>query len=163
MSRSTRRRAVVGLSAAAALAALPHGSAAQTPVPSLETNKAVVRRLFNEVYSDGNFDVLDQLLAPDFIGEDSSAASDIAEYKRTQATVRARYERLFHSFAREMTDVAAEDPLVFVRITFTGQPIADGKADVATQGFLEASLANGKIARLWSLIDVASLIAQLEE
>ena len=161
MVRATRRRAVASLSAAAFVTALARGTAAQTAVPDVEANKAVVRRLFDEVYNGGNIDALDELLSSEFVGDDPNAAPGIEGYKQTQATVRTQYEQFFRTFTWEMTDVAAEGSLVFVRMTFTGQQIADGKPDVTMQGFLEASLTDGKIARVWSLVDVASLTAQL--
>ena len=137
MFRASRRRAVAGLSAAAVVAALPRGTAAQTAAPELEANKAVVRRLFDEVYNGGNLGALDQLLAPEFVGDDPNAAPGVEGYKQTQAAVRAQYERLFRAFAWEMTDVVADGALAFVRMTFTGQQTADGKPDVTTQGFLD--------------------------
>lgn len=124
-------------------------------------NKAVVSRLFDEVYNRGDLDALDELLSPDFVGDDPRPTPGIAAYKETQASVRAQYERYFRAFAWELTDVAAEGALTFVRMTFRGQQISDDKPDVTMQGFFEASLAEGKIVRVWSLVDVASLTAQL--
>jgi steroid delta-isomerase-like uncharacterized protein len=43
------------------------GQASATPVPdSPESNKAVVGRYFTEIMSQGNLDVIDELMAPDF-------------------------------------------------------------------------------------------------
>jgi len=147
--------------AGAAAAVLSRGASTQTAVPDAVANEAVVRRLFGEVYNDGNLDALDELLSPEFVGDDPNAAPGVEGYKRSQATVRSQYERFFRAFQWEMTDVAAEGPLVFVRMTFTGTRLDDGEPDVSTQGFLEASVTDGKITRIWSLVDVAALTAQL--
>jgi len=41
-------------------------------------NKAVVSRLFDEVYNRGDLDALDELLSPDFVGDDPRPTPGIA-------------------------------------------------------------------------------------
>ena len=48
------------------LVALPLGNAAPTgPVP--EKNKAVARRVFDEIFNQGRFQVTNEIYAPDFV------------------------------------------------------------------------------------------------
>lgn len=159
MTKVTRRRAVTGASVVALATLVTREVAAQDA--ESDVNRAVVRRLFDEVYNGGALDVLDELLSADFMGDDPDAAPGIDGYKQAQAAVRTQYERFFASYEFEPTDVAADGSLVFVRMTLTGEQIGDGKDDVTTQGFLEAALADGKIIRIWSLVDVAALTEQL--
>ena len=49
-----------------------------------EENKAVVRRLIEEVYNRGNLDMADELLAPDYVDHDllPGEQATIEDYKR---------------------------------------------------------------------------------
>lgn len=159
MTNVTRRGAVTGASAVALAALVAREVAAQDA--ETEVNRAVVRRLFDEVYNGGALDVLDELLSSDFVGDDPNAAPGVDEYKQAQAAVRRQYERFFISYEFEPTDIAADGLLVFVRMTFTGERIGVGKPDATTQGFLEAAFADGKITPIWSLVDTAALTERL--
>jgi ketosteroid isomerase-like protein len=160
IAKLTRRRAITSISAASIAATLDHQVHAATN--DSETNKNVVRRLFDEAYNNGNLDALDEILSPDFVGEDPDNTAGIPEYKRAQSSLREQYERFFSSFRFEMTDVVAEGSLVFVRLTLTGEQLEIGKQEVSTSGFLEAAFADVRIVQIWSLVDVASLMEQLQ-
>jgi predicted SnoaL-like aldol condensation-catalyzing enzyme len=160
MTTINRRRALAVASAAGVSAAL--NGTVRAASDDLATNKAVVGRLFDEVYNGGKLDALDELLSPEFVGDDPNAPTGIAGYKQMQASVRAQYERFFRSYRFEMTDVVAEGSLVFVRLTFTGEQLELGKQEVSTGGFFEAALADGRIVQIWSLVNIASLMEQLQ-
>jgi hypothetical protein len=64
-------------------------------VSSEEKNKALVRRLIEEVANQGNLDVANELLAPDFVDYDvvPGKVAGIEDYKRWVAERRASFIR----------------------------------------------------------------------
>jgi predicted ester cyclase len=75
-------------------------------VSSAEKNKALVRRLFEEVYNRGNLNAADELLAPDFVdygvppGEDAG----IEGYKLAVADLRAANSDLHFSIEEQIAE-----------------------------------------------------------
>ncbi|MDQ3795556.1 MAG: ester cyclase, partial [Actinomycetota bacterium] len=84
---------------------------------SAEENKALVRRFFEEVFKQGNLDVADELLAPDFAwklpGKDAGIA---AYYKRWVAKQLAASSDLHFSIEEQI----AEGEKVITRLIGSG-------------------------------------------
>ena len=128
----------------------------ESPAPnasSLERNKKIVRRIFEEGFNRGDLAVLDELVAADFPGPHG---------KRGPAAFAAVYTTLHGAFPDlryELQDVAAEGDKVAVRWHWTGthrgpyHPFVTGDAVAATNksvdnagiGFFE--LQGGKVVR----------------
>ena len=85
---------------------------------SAEDNKAVIRRLIEEVYNEGNLDVVDELVAPDVF--DHAAVPEhqhgLDEFKHVIEWVRS----IGRDIRYEIDDIIAEGDRVAVRITVSG-------------------------------------------
>jgi predicted ester cyclase len=85
-------------------------------VSSAEENKALVRRLFEEVYNRGNLDVADEVLAPDFAWKLPSEDAGIEDYKQWIASQLAASSDLHFSIEEQI----AEGEKVVTRLIGSG-------------------------------------------
>ncbi len=85
---------------------------------SEEINKALVRRFFEEVANQGNLDVADELLAPDFVDHDviPEKVADIEDVKRNVAELQASFSDYHFSIEEQI----AEGDKVVTRTIFNG-------------------------------------------
>ena len=86
---------------------------------SEEKNKALVRRLLEEVANQGNLDVADELLAPDFVDHDlvPGKVADTEDFKRWVAhELRASFSDYHFSIEEQV----AEGDKVVTRTIFSG-------------------------------------------
>ena len=101
-------------------------------------NKALTRRLDEQVGNEGNLDIIDEIMAPDFVAHVGGAPAAL----RGSAAVRdwaALWRTAFPDVHATVEDVIAEHEKVVTRITFTG----------THQGPLMGVLATGKSGKLW--------------
>jgi len=75
-------------------------------VSSEENNKALVRRFFEEVANQGNLDVADELLAPDFVDHDviPGKVADIEDVKRNVAELQASFSDYHFSIEEQVAE-----------------------------------------------------------
>ena len=73
---------------------------------SEENNKALVRRFFEEVANQGNLDVADELLAPDFVDHDliPGKVADIEDVKRNVAELQASFSDYHFSIKEQLAE-----------------------------------------------------------
>jgi steroid delta-isomerase-like uncharacterized protein len=132
---------------------------------SAEQNKATVRRLFDEVWSNGNLDVADELLADAYVFHDPMAPGIRGPegFKRMVAMYRAGYPDLRFT----VEDQLAEGDKVATRWscegTHRGELLgipATGKR-TNTSGIDIARFEEGKIVEDWSRWDALGWLQQL--
>jgi steroid delta-isomerase-like uncharacterized protein len=130
-----------------------------------EENKAVVRRVFEEVWSQGNLGLVDQLLTPDVVDHDpSNPGFDGAEGQKRLVTA---YQTAFPDIHFTVEDVIAEGDMAVARWTGTGtnngnlmdMPATGKRASVT--GITLCRLAGGKIAEMWTNYDALGMMQQL--
>lgn len=124
---------------------------------STETNKAIVKRFFEEAYNNRNVAIADELIAPDFINHNASLQARGPE--GVKQTIVAQLNA-FPDIHTTIEDVIAEGDKVVVRATdrFTRQP--DGKQMMLT--WIEIiRLENGKAVESWVEADLSSFLEQL--
>jgi predicted ester cyclase len=132
---------------------------------SAEENKAVIRRLFEEVYNDHNMDVLDELVAEDVVNH-----SAVAEHQRgiegfkhvmgwgSALSPDARYELL---------DIIAEGDMVACRVRVGGTMQGElfGVAPTGKRFSAEHvhwhRVADGKLVERWAVRDDLGTLIQL--
>jgi steroid delta-isomerase-like uncharacterized protein len=131
---------------------------------STETNKAVVRRYYEEVHNQGKRDVLKEIAVADYVEHNPfpGHGQGLDGFYR-------RVEMLQNAFTMNFTieDMIAEDDKVVVRWTnhnvhhgsFMGIP-ATGKSAMVS-GIDVHLLRNGKLAEHWDVVDTLSLLQQL--
>ena len=122
-----------------------------------EENKAVVRRLIKEVEK-GNLDVVDEVLAPDFVDHDllPDQVPDREGYKRGLSEDRAALS----TFDITIEDQIAEGDKVVTRFTWRGTHdqgkimgmAPTGKKVEVTSIFIHR-IAGGKVKEEWSASD----------
>lgn len=129
----------------------------------LETNIAIVRRLFLEGFSGGNMDVIDEVVSADISLQDPNLPPGIEGLK---AIVRKNNEA-FEGWHFTLHDVMAVDDKVVVRWTGSGihansfmdeQP--SGK-EVQLNGIGIYQVANDKIVTDWVIPDNVQFLIQL--
>ena len=85
---------------------------------SAEENKALIRRLVDEVYNDNDLDVLDKLVAQDIINHSAVPEHQhgIEGFRHVNEWVRAAFSDVHY----EIEDMIAEGDMVACRITVSG-------------------------------------------
>ncbi len=86
---------------------------------SSEENKAVVRRVIEEMFNEGNLDAADELIAPDYVQHDPAMPEEARGpegFKEFAAAFRAAFPDLH----MEIEEQIAEGDLVATRWTCTG-------------------------------------------
>ena len=131
---------------------------------STEQNKAVTRRYFEELWTQNNLAVIDEIIAPDVVGHVAGQTFRNADMLRKRAgNLRAIYSDVRIS----VEDQIAEGDKVLVRWTFRGRHT--GKylgaeptgREVASTGMNLFRLAGSRIAGLWVESDDLGELQQL--
>jgi predicted ester cyclase len=131
---------------------------------SAEQNKVVTRRYFEELWTQNNLAVIDEIIAPDVVGTSAGQTFRGADTLRQRTkNLRAIYSDV--RFAVE--DQIAETEKVLVRWTFRGRHTGEymgakptGKEVVAT-GMNLFRLAGGRIEEIWVESDDLGELQQL--
>jgi steroid delta-isomerase-like uncharacterized protein len=131
---------------------------------SAEDNKAVVRRLIEEVYNEGNLDVVDELVAPDVFdhGAVPEHQHGIDGFKHVIEWVRDLSSDIHY----DIDDIIGEGDKAGVRMivrgtdtgTVRGIPPTDKRFSVDYVHWFR--LADGKVAELWAVRDDLTRLQQ---
>jgi steroid delta-isomerase-like uncharacterized protein len=133
---------------------------------TIEQNKAVIRRLFGEVYNAKNVALIDDLTTPDFVDHNPVAGLEAGRTGLKQFI--GMVATVFPDNHLTVDDLVAEGDRVAVRWTsynthtggdFFGIPPA-GRTAVFS-GTTIYRLVDGKIAELWYNADTMGLLTQL--
>ena len=132
---------------------------------SAEANKAVIRRLFEEVYNGQNFDALDELVAEDVVNH---SATD--EHKRGIEGFRHVMEwgaALMPDGRYEILDMIAEGEMVACRVMVSGTQEGEVFGIAPTGKSFSAEhvhwhrVAGGKLVERWAVRDDLGTLIQL--
>ena len=129
------------------------------------SNRELLLRHHDEVWSKGNLDAVDEIYAPDFVGHDPGA-SDWVGAAGVKLVVK-RVREAFPDFRETVEEVVAEGDKVVTRFTASGthqgalRGIAPtGKTfQMAEIGIFRVS--NGRIAEKWGMADRLGMFQQL--
>jgi len=132
---------------------------------STEENKAIVRRLFEEVFNKGNLAVVDELVAPDMIEHGNVAKAATGPETVKQVAVFCR--TLFPDVHFALEQMIAEEEKVMAYMTVTGTHQGDligipptGK-HVAYLQLHFMRIVDGKMAEHWEIRDEMTMFRQL--
>ena len=131
-----------------------------------ETNKAVFRRYFDEVLNVGRIELIDELIAPDYVshyptGYDFGGGPE--DVKQIVSTVRSGFPNVHF----QIEDLLAEEDRVVGRWTFQGthrgdfMGIAPSGKNVSVVGIAIYRIADGRIAEAWVAWDALGLMQQI--
>lgn len=131
----------------------------------LETNKALVRRVYDEAYSGGRVELVDELLSPEYVNH--QVFPGLPAGREGIKMVIGAMRTAFPDMYIEIHDMVAEGELVYVRATIRGTHLgplngmqASGK-QVAFDTIDTFRLVNGLQVEHWGVTDQLSLIQQI--
>lgn len=153
-------------SAVASACATPRAASAGIEAQILRANRALVVRYFEEVWNLGRLEVLDELLAPDYVNHSSTTPNPRpgpADLKPIVAEMRRGIPDLHY----EILDlvVAADKVAAYLRMTGThtgtlfGMKPSGAKVDVKQMQF--EWIRDGRIVQHWRLTDDLTLLKQM--
>ena len=140
---------------------------------TIETNKAILGRHFNEVLNQGHLEVIDEIYTSDYtldapVRLDGSSQTRGLTRGREQLKQRVILFRTgFPDIHFDMDEIIGEKDTVVVRYTYRGThlgPFAGVEprgCSIAIPGILIAHLIDGKIHEALSAFDSADLMKQL--
>ena len=130
-------------------------------------NKAIVRRYFDEVLSAGNFELIDTLIAANYVSH-YPAGYELGGGPEDVRQIVTSVRRAFPNVHFTVDDLIAEGEKVVCRWTFQGVqerdfmgiPASGRKATV--MGIAVYRIASGQIAEAWFTWDALGLMRQLD-
>ena len=129
---------------------------------SIEENKILATRFYEEILNGRKMDVADEILSPQYV-DHSAAAPGLDNFK----TYLGMITSVFPDINVTVEDMFADDHKVAVRLTirgtqsnsFRGFPATGGQATWSGMDIIHAS--EGKIAERWSERDFLHMLVQL--
>ena len=128
---------------------------------SLEENKAIVRKMF-EAFNKQNLDVLDELIAPDYV-DHPRQLQDLESYKQNLTM----FYRSFPDSHETIEDIVAEGDKVWVRIkgtaTHTGvyRGLAPSGKKITWEAVSIWRIVDGKVVEMWAVADELDFYKEL--
>ncbi len=131
-----------------------------------ENNKAIVRRLIEEVWNKGNLLLADELFTPNYEHHDASTP-DFGRGPESEKKRVTLYRTAFPDLRLTIEDIIAEGETVMARWSCRGthkgalSGIAPTGKQITISGITVGRLANGKIAESYVSWDALGLMQQL--
>ena len=132
---------------------------------SAET-KGIARRLLEEAFNGGNLDVVDELMAPEFVNHDAALPEPIVGIEATKASIRG-YRDAFPDLRLTLEEQIAEGEYVATRWSALGTHHGDlmgmpatGKQATVT-GITIDRIVDGRFVESWTNWDTLGLMQQL--
>jgi steroid delta-isomerase-like uncharacterized protein len=128
--------------------------------------KALARRLIEEVWNEGNLDLIDELVAEDHVDHDPARTGTPGGPAGMRAFVET-YRTAWPNLCFVIEDVIAEGDLVALRWRASGRHqgalmgIPPSEESVTISGITIDRIAGGKIAETWANWDALEMLAQL--
>jgi predicted ester cyclase len=132
---------------------------------SAKENKALVRRYVEEFVDRGNFDLQDEIFAPNFVRYEASSeqVTSVEDLKHFFGVLHSG----FPGFQSTIEDLLCEGDKVVLGFTFRGthqaefMGIAPTGKQVTMSGIDILRIANGKIVEMWNQEDVLGMMRQI--
>ena len=123
-----------------------------------QDNKSIVHRFYEEVWNEGNLDLVDELIAPSFVnhGMGSERGSDREAFKQTIQKVRTGL-----NFRHTVEELIAEGDTVVARLSGQGEIEKEGPDSGAIRerfsgiGVVIWKLHGGRMTERWAFWDHA--------
>jgi steroid delta-isomerase-like uncharacterized protein len=130
-----------------------------------DANKSVSRRLVEEAFNQGKYDVIEELIVPTFVNHDP-ATGDVKGYDGVRQNIDG-YRSAFPDLKITIEEQLAEGDLVATRWTATGTHkgellgIAPTGKQATVTGVTIDKLKDGKIVESWNNWDTLGMMRQL--
>jgi steroid delta-isomerase-like uncharacterized protein len=131
-----------------------------------ERNKSIVRRLVDEVWNRGQYNVANELVSASYVNHDPMASGvtpgpgGLGEFAR-------KYRAVFPDLHVTINAMYADGETVITRFTSTGTHrgpldyVAPTNRSATISGIIISRLSNGRIEEDWSVWDALGLMQQL--
>ena len=132
---------------------------------TLEENKQLARSVPEDIATDRNFDLIDEVIAEGFV-EHSPLGGDVHGREGFREQVQAHIDS-FPDFEATVEQIVAEGDMVAMRITWRGTHEGDFMGFEPTGKSFEGEnmvftrIENGKVAERWLLPDALGILRQL--
>jgi len=133
---------------------------------SVEENKALARRWFEDLFNTGNLEMADEIIAPDHVNHDPTLP-DIPTGPEGQKQIVNLYRGAFTNAHISVEDQLAEGDRVVTRWTSSGthqgelMGVAPTGNQVRITGITINRLSGGKIVESWSNYDALGMMQQI--
>jgi steroid delta-isomerase-like uncharacterized protein len=134
---------------------------------STEENKAIARRALEELFSaQGDLDVADEIISPDYIGHDPVSPEDVRGPEGAKETA-MMYRNAFPDVQLSVEDQLAEGDMVATRWIASGthqgdmMGIAPSGNRVTVSGTSVERIVDGKIEETWDNYDALGMMQQI--
>jgi steroid delta-isomerase-like uncharacterized protein len=137
-----------------------------TDVTRLDANKRLVRRLHEAVWNEGDLNVVDEVIAEDYVEHNPAVPEEIRGREAYKANVTA-FREAFSGFDIVIEDVIAEGDIVVVRHAGRGthenefMGIEPTGRSFEISGVVVLRIENDQVAEAWVNIDALGLLVQL--
>ena len=134
---------------------------------SAEANKAVSRRFFVEIFSQGNLAVADEIIAPNHVNGGPGALPGLPNGPEGSKMQVSFYRNAFPDTHFTVDEQIAEGDTVVTRFTAHGTHkgelagIAPTGRSVTVTGIVRDRLEDGKIVETWAIFDQLGMMQQL--
>jgi steroid delta-isomerase-like uncharacterized protein len=131
-----------------------------------EQNKDIVRRSFEELFTEGKLEVADDVFAADYVGHDPAMPRDIHGPEEFKNFVRL-YRTAFPDLRLVVEEQVAEGDLVVTRFTAVGthrgelMGIPPTGAKVTVSGISIDRMEGGKSVESWTNYDALNMLRQI--
>jgi steroid delta-isomerase-like uncharacterized protein len=130
-----------------------------------ETNKALIRRMVEEIQNGGNLELLDELLAPTFVKH--TPAPGLSPDQEGIKQLLSMFRAAFPDGSMSIEDMVAEGDMVVTRKTyrgthqgqFLGLPPTGRRVSVGLIDMMR--LVDGKVVEHWNVGDDLGMLQQL--
>jgi len=132
----------------------------------LENNKRVARRFLHEVWNQGNLDLIDELVALDYVRHDPAWPEEVRGREGLRQYV-STIRQAFADFRVTTEEILAEGDKVVVRWRAQGTHQSDFMGirptwrEIALVGMSMHRIDNGRIAESWDGYDTLGVMQQL--
>ena len=132
----------------------------------MEANKTASRRIIEEIFGAGKFDLADDLLRKDAVGHDPALPEPVKGPEGLKESARG-YREAFPDLEAIVEEILAEGDLVATRWTCRGTQkgelfgISPTGKQVTVSGITIDRYVDGKLAESWSNWDTLGLMQQL--
>jgi len=132
----------------------------------MSDHKATMQRIYDEVFNQGNLDVIDELLADDFV-EHQELPPGIPQGKGAPRAYTIMFRSAFPDFRMAVEEMLQDGNKVITRVRvsgthkgeFMGIPPTDNKFDVSAIDIIE--FRDDKAIGHWGVMDTAAMMEQL--
>ncbi len=133
---------------------------------SNEQNKAMFRQMVDEVFNQGNFSVVDEVMADDFV-EHEELPPGVPKGREGLKVLMAQFREAFPDFKAVVEDLVAEGDRVVSRMVwagtqkgeFMGIPPAGKSFSIEVIDIVR--IEGGKIVEHWGIMDNMAMMQQL--